>query len=342
MALSIVSAAACGMSSDAVTTATPPPALVAPAPPAAAIPVAPAAPASAVVAATVTVTVTATRLPTATAVAATLTPIFAPTTMTQRTSDFAVRPLAELSPDAAAFLSTCQGPRGAAVVVPSRRVIYADDGDELTPMASVAKVAIMVTVMDRAIREQRSLSDWELSMLRPMITVSDNDSATALWEHIGGGAAVEETLRGMGLVNTVPNPMEAWGASRSTPREVALLLAKIALGEVLDDGSRQLALDLMGQVDPSQTWGISAGVPTTQTLHADVAIKDGWLPTQGGWWVNSAGLVMPRSAQPMYALAIMTRQQPTMDYGIETIEGVASRVHLALHPPVTPTTTIQP
>ena len=98
----------------------------------------------------------------------------------------------------------------------------------------------------------------------------------------------------------------------------------------------------MGQVDPSQTWGISAGVPTTQTLHADVAIKDGWLPTQGGWWVNSAGLVMPRSTQPMYALAIMTRQQPTMEYGIATIEGVASRVHIALHPAMTPTAVAKP
>ena len=150
------------------------------------------------------------------------------------------RPLAELAPEAAAFLATREGPRGAAVVVPSLGVIYTDNGDELTPMASVAKVAIMVTVMDQAIREGRALTEWEMSMLRPMITVSDNDTATALWEHVGGGAAVEETLRSMGLVNTVPNPMEAWGASRSTPNEVALLLAKIALGEVLDESNRQL------------------------------------------------------------------------------------------------------
>lgn len=204
-------------------------------------------------------------------------------------------------------------------------------------MASVAKVAIMVTVMDQAMRANRPLTEWEMSMLRPMITVSDNDSASALWEYIGGGAAVAETLRSMGLVNTVPNPMEAWGASRSTPKEVALLLSKIALGEILDKPNRELALSLMGQVDPNQTWGISAGVPTNQLLHADVAIKDGWNPTQGGWWVNSAGLVMPLGSQPMYALAILTRQQPSMEYGIATIEGVASRVHAALHPQPTPT-----
>jgi beta-lactamase class A len=228
------------------------------------------------------------------------------------------------------------------VIVPSQGIIYSDNGDELTPMASVSKVAIMVTVMDQAIQQQRSVTEWEISRLRPMITVSDNDAATELWEHVGGGAAVEKTLRSMGLTATVPNPMEAWGASRSTPKEVALLLAKIALGEVLDASNRALALSLMGQVDPNQTWGITAGVPTNQPLHADVAIKDGWNPTQGGWWVNSAGLVMPLSAQPMYALAVLTRQQPTMEYGVATIEGVAARVHDALHVQVTPTAVKQP
>ncbi len=259
------------------------------------------------------------------------------TAVARHTSEFAERPLAELAPEAAAFLETREEPRGAAVIVPGRATIYTHNGDELTPMASVAKVAIMVTVMDQAMRANRPLTEWEMSMLRPMITVSDNDSASALWEYIGGGAAVAETLRSMGLVNTVPNPMEAWGASRSTPKEVALLLSKIALGEILDKPNRELALSLMGQVDPNQTWGISAGVPTNQLLHADVAIKDGWNPTQGGWWVNSAGLVMPLGSQPMYALAILTRQQPSMEYGIATIEGVASRVHAALHPQPTPT-----
>lgn len=72
--------------------------------------------------------------------------------------------------------------------------------------------------------------------------LGDNDSASALWDYIGGGAAVDESLRSMGLMNTVPNPMEAWGACHSTPKEVALLLSKIALGEILDKPNRELAL----------------------------------------------------------------------------------------------------
>lgn len=255
------------------------------------------------------------------------------------TSEFVERPLADLSPDAVAFLAGREGPRGAAVIVPRLATIYTDNGDELTPMASVAKVMIMIAVMDRAVRDGRDLTEWELSMIRPMITVSDNDTATALWNDLGGGAAVEATLRSMGLTRSAPNPAEAWGASRSTPKEVALLLTKLALGETLNKPMRDLALELMGAVVPEQTWGVTSGVPTDRPQQAVIAIKDGWLPTQGGWWVNSAGLVMPLADQPAYAMAVLTRQQPSMEYGIATIEGVAARIHAALHaqPVATPT-----
>ncbi len=191
--------------------------------------------------------------------------------------------------------------------------------------------------MDRAVRDGRALTQWELAQLRPMITVSDNDAATALWEHVGGGAGVEATLQAMGLTASKPNPMEAWGASRSTPKEVALLLTKLALGEILDKERRALALELLGSVAADQTWGVTSGVPLDQPERAVIAIKDGWNPTQGGWWVNSAGLILPLIDRPAYAMAVLTRQQPSMEYGIATIEGVANRVHAALHAQATPT-----
>jgi len=249
------------------------------------------------------------------------------------------RPLAELSQDAANFLDSRLGPRGAAVVIPSRGVIYTYNGNELTPMASVAKLTIMIAVMDRAIQEGRSLTDWELSLLRPMITVSDNASADALWDYLGGGAAVEATLRSMGLTDTKPNPAEAWGASRSTPKELALLLARLVGGEILNPAMRDQALQLMSSVDPEQTWGVTAGIPTDRAIRTIVALKDGWNPTQGGWWVNSAGIILPGGDQPAYTIAVLTRQQPTWEYGIATIAGVADYVHAALHtrPAITPT-----
>jgi beta-lactamase class A len=260
----------------------------------------------------------------------TFTPGATATPVPKHTSEFTERPLAELSQDAASFLVGQEGARGAAVVVFSQGAIYTQNGDELMPMASVAKVAIMVTVMDRAIHEDRELTDWERAMLQPMITESDNDAATALWNDLGGGATLEGTLRSMGLVATRPNPAEEWGESRSTPKEVALLLAKLVNGEILDPPSRNLALDLMSQVAPDQMWGITAGVLMDGLPQMVIAIKNGWYPTSDGWWVNSAGSILPGNGQPAYTIAVLTQQQPSLEYGIATIEGVAIRVHAAL------------
>jgi beta-lactamase class A len=263
-------------------------------------------------------------------------PTFAPgltaTPVPKHTSEFIERPLAELSPDAASFLASREGSGEAAVVVLSQGVIYTQNGDELAPMASVAKVAIMVTVMDRAIREGRELTDWEHTMLREMITVSDNDAATALWYDLGGGGTVEATLRAMGLVATEPGPDGEWGESRSTPKEVALLLAKLANGEILDPPSRNLALDLMSQVAPDQTWGVTAGVLTDSLQQPLIAIKNGWYPAPDGWWVDSAGLILPGNDQPAYTIAVLTQQQPSLEYGAATIEGVAMQINAAPSP----------
>jgi hypothetical protein len=272
-------------------------------------------------------TATATRPP-----EPTFTPGLTATPVPKHTSEFIERPLAELSQDAASFLASREGSGGAAVVVLSQGVIYTQNGDELAPMASVAKVAIMVTVMDRAIREGRELTDWERTMLRPMMTVSDNDAATALWHNLGGGGTVEATLRSMGLVATKPDPAGAWGESRSTPKEVALLLAKLANGEILDPPSRNLALDLMSQVAPDQTWGVTAGVLTDRLQQTLIAIKNGWYPAPDGWWVDSAGLILPGNDQPAYTIAVLTQQQPSLEYGVATIEGVAMQINAAPSP----------
>jgi hypothetical protein len=97
-------------------------------------------------------------------------------------------------------------------------------------MASVAKLAIMVTLLDRAIREGRHLATWELALLRPMITVSDKDAATALWVDVGGPEAVETYLRSIGLPAIQPNSQGCRGASRAPAYEVALFARAIDRG----------------------------------------------------------------------------------------------------------------
>jgi hypothetical protein len=216
--------------------------------------------------------------------------------------------------------------------------LYAANGDQLMSMASVVKVAIMMTVLDRAVREGREVTRAELSLLEPMIQESDNDSTTLLWDQVGGAPAVESYLRSIGIEDIVPNEQEMWGASRASAKAVAQLFGMIAFGEVLDPQRRGLALELLSGVVPSQRWGVTAGVPDELPAGTIIGLKDGWYPAGFGWWVNSAGMIIPGDDRPAYAIAVLTRGQPSWEYGIATIEGVASRVHDALHgSPATPT-----
>jgi hypothetical protein len=247
---------------------------------------------------------------------------------------FRERPLSDLSPEAQAFLESRSGKPGVAVVVPEHRTIYTFNGDEPSPMASVAKVAIMLTTMNRAVQEGRDLTDWEIQLLGPMITESDNDSTDILWDAIGGGPAVEAYMRSIGIVDIAPNQSYAWGTSRASAKAMALLLAQLAFGDILTRPLREMSIALLNSVTPSQRWGVTAGIASEPPPGTVIGLKDGWYPARYAWWVNSTGMLIPADGRPPYTIAVLSRGQPSMEYGIATIEGVAQPVHDALHHPL--------
>ena len=263
--------------------------------------------------------------PTATATA-TATPTPAPTATPGLLAGLVTRPLADLSAEAAAYFAGRPGILGLAVVVPSAGVIYSANGGRLISTASIVKVPIMLTVMDAAIRDGRGLTLRELALLGRMITVSDNDATLTLWEELGGGEAVDAYMRALGLPDFVPGPGERWLPSRLSANEAALLLAKLAEGELLDEESRALALDLMTNIIQWQRWGVNAGVPS----GAVVALKNGWGNTATDWFASSAGIVFPANGGAAYTIAVFTEKQSEMEEGVETIETVAALIHAAL------------
>ena len=241
------------------------------------------------------------------------------------------KPLEDLSIDAATYAASRPEVVGVAVIIPRRGAVYTFNGDEPFPMASVAKVAILAAVLDRSQREARDLTQREEELLEPMITVSDNDAATELWAEMGGAQGMDQYLDSIGLEGIRPNPKEYWGASRASPKDVAQLFAKLAWGDVLDAPERTYALHLLTEVVPAQRWGASAGVPDDMPEGTVIAMKDGWYPGLYGWWVNTAGLLLPADERPAYAIAVLSKKQPSFETGVETVEGVAARVHAALH-----------
>jgi beta-lactamase class A len=240
------------------------------------------------------------------------------------------QPLDSLTIGLDGYLSTREGRIGVAIVVPGRGAIYVDNGDAPFALASVAKAPIMMTLVDQANREGRALTEDEQALLSDMITESDNDAASVLWDEVGAGEGVASFLASLGIGDFGVDPAEDWGESTASARTMASLLAMLLQPGTLDETQYPLMLDLLSHVDPEQQWGITAGLADESGAGLFVGLKNGWYPEDDGWRVNSAGVIIPAGGSGGYALAILTDGQPDMEYGVETIEHIAALVNAAL------------
>jgi beta-lactamase class A len=236
------------------------------------------------------------------------------------------RGLGDASGAAASFASSRPPILGVAVYVPSRAELYSQNADTQMPTASVVKVLVMLVVLEQARLDHRPPTESELALLWPMITESDNDATSELWERIGRGQAVGSYVRGIGISGFTPDPEASWGVSFVSARAMATVLGKLLAGEILDDASRALALRLLEGVIPEQRWGVTAS--TSLDGGDRVAVKNGWYPGEEGWRVNSVGIVWPRVGTP-YAIAVVSDGRPTWQEGIDTIEGIAAPVNVS-------------
>ncbi len=219
--------------------------------------------------------------------------------------------------------------------------VYSSSGaDTQIRTASVIKVPIAMALLNLANSQHRGLTATESSNLHLMITQSDNNAATALWNEVGGSGAVLGLMRSLGATHTSPWPSspQAWGFTLSTSHDLATVLAQLASG-VLGPNATSTILNQMHQVIPSQSWGIAAALPGS-------AVKNGWFPDPGNWRVNCLGII----SGTRYALAVMT-QYPIglgQGYGEVTCQQIAADLFPASaqspHPgaPVAPVAPVAP
>jgi len=191
--------------------------------------------------------------------------------------------------------------------------------------ASVMKVAILGALLRKVQQQHRWLTEDELHEAWLMITQSDNGAANDLWFDIGM-PFVQHFLDLAKMKQTVLN--KHWGLSLITAHDELLLLQLITGdNDVLDQRSRIYARYLMGHVTKNQRWGVPAGAPGDVTVH----VKNGWLPYPGDQWeINSIGTFT--STHRAYLIVMLTYDNPSMEYGIETIERVAEVIHHELNP----------
>jgi beta-lactamase class A len=192
--------------------------------------------------------------------------------------------------------------------------------------ASVVKATILAALLRWHQETRKPLTAKEQRLATLMITQSDNDAASALWAEVGH-ARLQHFLDLAKMTETVLDPDGAWGLTLITARdELALLRLLTKSNSVLSEASRDYELRLMARVIPSQRWGVPAGAPHGVTVY----VKNGWLPlASGGWHINSIGAFLGHGRD--YMIVVLSDNNPTMAYGVATIEAVARVVHRDLN-----------
>jgi Beta-lactamase enzyme family len=193
--------------------------------------------------------------------------------------------------------------------------------------ASVVKATILGSLVRRAQQQHRPLTRTERALAWAMITRSDNNAASALWASLGR-ARLQHFLNLAGMTHTVLGPGGAWGLTRITAAdETRLLWLLLTPNRVLGTSARDYALALMADVIPAQRWGVPAGAPRSLVVH----VKNGWLPLAPyGWRINSIGGFTGHGSR--YSIVVLTQDNPTMAYGVGTVEAIARAVNRDLNP----------
>ena len=260
----------------------------------------------------------------------------ASTPSTARSATASARPSASGGPHsdplgatAAAYVSTRSGTVLAAVYDVSTGQTWSLGQGKAQDEASVVKLDVLETLL--AQRGAGGLSASDQSLAQSMIEDSDNDSATNLWDEVGGAAGIRAFNNSARLTDTSPSlcvncpnfPWPGWGLTTTVPTDQLTLLKALIGPGPLTKAERDYALSLMENVTESQRWGVSGGVPAQVT----VALKNGWLPLDTAdtdWQINSVGWISGQGRN--YLMAVLSTGNPSEQYGIDTIDQLAAMV----------------
>ena len=178
--------------------------------------------------------------------------------------------------------------------------------------ASVIKAMLLVEYL----RTHKTLSSSALATLTPMIEVSDNNAAEAIY-HVVGDAGLYALAKAAGMTNFAIYG-ELFGAQLTTADQARFFYRLPAL---VPAAHRALALYLLSHVVSYQSWGIPA---VARPRGWQVWFKGGWRGTDIGQLVHQVARLNkgPRT----FSMAVFTNGDPGQGYGIETIQGVAARL----------------
>jgi hypothetical protein len=211
------------------------------------------------------------------------------------------------------------------------------DSSAIFPLASSSKVLVMAGALV-GVQNGAWTLDAIAPQLYPMIHVSDDDATAQLLQVLNPTYGIAVMAQRFGLASAYVRSAGAFGSTSVTAADAVELVDKVIASDpspLTDPALRGLAHDLTEGVDPSQKWGVSAGVPAG--WH--VSLKNGWYATLPGdigpagyWRVNSIGLVSDADGDERWSIAVLGNEWTTYTQGVNAIESISTRVADVLEP----------
>jgi hypothetical protein len=214
---------------------------------------------------------------------------------------------------AASYLSGRAG-RTAFAVIDSEGRVSGSGVHSTFVSASVVKAMLLVAYL-RA-HAGRPLDSGSRALLHPMIHVSDNSAATAVWQRVGNPALLR-LARAAHMTDF--SILGGWASAQISPADQARFFFEI--DSLVPMRFRPYARHLLAGIVAEQSWGIPR-VARPRGWH--VLFKGGWRGTDLGQLVHQAARL--ERGPTRFGMAVMTDGDPSMSYGIATIEGVARRL----------------
>jgi hypothetical protein len=182
--------------------------------------------------------------------------------------------------------------------------------------ASVVKAMLLVADLRKLAARHRRLDAERRALLGAMIRLSDNDAATAIFE-LDGERGVWELARKAGMTDF--SIAGYWSSAQISAADQARFFFRME--DLVPARFGRYADRLLSHIVDYESWGIPA---VARPRGWRTYFKGGWRGTVRGQLVHQvARLERPRHR---VAIAVLTDGDPSMAYGIETIEGVTVRL----------------
>jgi hypothetical protein len=191
---------------------------------------------------------------------------------------------------------------------------YGYRADHAEWSASVVKAMLMVAYLDEPWVARRPVDRYDDSLLRPMITVSDNDAATTVRSIVGNGALLALAAR-VGMTHFATAVI--WGETQITARDQTRFF--LHTDRYIAPRHRRYGMHLLASVAPAERWGIG-----------EVAPK-GWTSYFKGGWGYGTGLldhqvVLLKRRCARVSIAVLSMYDGSHAYGKATLRGLFSRL----------------